>query len=149
MNLELSQIAPYLPYQLKCQYTGIINGKVLSLEHKQFEKDGHPFDFTDAEYALKTGTLKEIKIYKDYWKCYIGNSGRALKSFINGHDFKPLLIPLTPIQNFVVLTTEECLLVSKGLAHNIPQLKFEILLENHFDVFGLIEKGLAVDKTTI
>lgn len=65
------------------------------------------------------------------------------------NKYKPLLIPLTPIQSFVVLTTEECLLISKGLAHNIPQWKFEILIENHFDVFGLIEAGLAINKNEI
>lgn len=149
MNIPLHQIAPYLPFNLKIQYRGIVNGKVLSVEHKQFQMDGHPFDFTEAQYGLKTGTLKEIKIYKNYWKCYIVNSGRALKSFINGFDFKPLLIPLTPIQSFVVLTTEECLLVSKGLAHNIPQWKFEILVENHYDVFGLIDAGVALNKNEI
>jgi hypothetical protein len=64
-------------------------------------------------------------------------------------DAKPILRPLTPLQNFVVLTTEECLCVSSGLAHNIPQWKFEVLVENHFDVFGLIPAGLAIDINTI
>lgn len=87
---------------------------------------------------------------------YKGNI-KELTSISNGYvncnhiykNVKPLLIPLTPIQNFVPLTTEECFFVSKGLAYKIPQWKHNMLVENHFDVFGLIDAGLAIDKTTI
>lgn len=148
MNIPLHHIAPYLPFNLKTQYRGIINGKVLSAEHKQFQMDGHPFDFTEAEYDLKTGTLKEIKIYKNYWKCYIGNSGRALKSFVNGYDFKPLLLPLSEFSDTRFIGTTD-MLVNAVKFKELPYKYYEMLIANHFDVFGLIDAGVALNKNEI
>ena len=37
----------------------------------------------------------------------------------------------------------------KATVEGLPYSIFEILLKNHFDVFGLIEKGLAIDINTI
>ena len=34
-------------------------------------------------------------------------------------------------------------------AYGLSYRTFELLLENHYDVFGLIEKGLAVDINTL
>ena len=42
-KLTLEHLASYLPYGLKCQYKGIINGKEMARQRKEFEKENTPF----------------------------------------------------------------------------------------------------------
>jgi hypothetical protein len=173
MKLELSNITPYLPYNLKCEYIGIINGKDLSEQDKAFKKDGMPFDFNiEPITGIKHGELKEILIFKNYWRAYIGNKGRALKSFHNGFDFKPVLRPMNDIFKWMPDTeisfysfakhefnvdldsdfsfefeTYHASIYRIDLHRILSAINF--LFEHHFDVFGLIEQGLAIDLNTL
>lgn len=154
--IPLNQIAPYLPYRLKCQYEGIINGKELAEQERQFKKNGLPFDFTvNEERGLKTGILKEVLIFKNYWRAYIGNHGRALKLFTNGYSFKPLLKPLTDFNNSEADTEIFDLTgyyISVHPDFNDPVTLgwqiVDILCKHHFDVFGLINHDLAIPIST-
>lgn len=100
-KLELKHLCGYLPHGLKCQYEGIINGKELSEEDKRLSK----IDVFSNEYeyaispinGLKIAELKEIKIYRHYWTAHIGIYRRGLKTFVNGYNFKPLLLPLSAL----------------------------------------------------
>lgn len=92
-KLELKHLCGYLPYGLKCQYFGIVD--VLKY-HGCFFND-KPEEISDNGMGLKIGELKEIKIYKKYWKAYVGTYHAHLKSFVNGYDFKPLLLPLSAL----------------------------------------------------
>ena|SRR5690554_3589173 len=123
-KLTLREIAPYLPYGLEVIYT-----------------------HTGERGNIKN--LYDIEYYDD------------IKIGINWMDgehiwmFKPILRPLSD------LTKHECYTaLSYNLRFNIDILGFpnyldlkvndyNILLENHFDVFGIIEKNLAIDINTL
>jgi len=164
MTLELNHLKHYLGTGLKCQYIGIID--VLKYNRCSFSD---PFDSEEETgMGLKVGELKEIKIYKKYWKAYVGTFHGHLKSFINGYDLKLCLIPLSALtepeyekvfDEFSEMEYSDLLdridYVKMGLqnSENIcNNLRFEVinaLFANHFDVYGLIEHGLAIDKRTL
>ncbi len=74
MNLELKHVLPYVPYKIKCQYVGIVD--VQKYKNATFND---PFDNEDTGYGLKVAEIKEIKLYKNYWKAYIGKYHGHLK----------------------------------------------------------------------
>lgn len=153
-KLELEHIVPYLPYKLMCEYEGIINGKELSKQNKQYEADGLPFYFSiEPVKGPKIAPIKELRIFKNYWKVYIGNYRIGLKSFVNGHEFKPLLIPLSEFNDSeadteIFNTGKAYTSVKLNQPSQFPYWQFEILVKHHFDVFGLINAGLAISKLT-
>ena len=74
------------------------------------------------------------------------------------YDFKPILIPLSyltkeVIDSFNLDISAQILLndirIRFILPEDLPYKYFKILIENHFDVFGLIEEGLAIDINTL
>lgn len=156
MKLELKHLLAYLPYNLKVQYTGIVNGAELKAQQKDFEKDGTPFDWKEPEYGLKIGEVKEVKVFKKYWKAYAGTNGRALKAFYNGLDFKPILRPLSDLHkkigglipaNYLYRQYDVTDLQFNGHCAD-PKYGYEVycfLFQHHFDVFDLIDAGLAID----
>lgn len=172
MELELKHLAPYLPYRLKCQYFGIVD--VLKYDKHLL---GDQLFCTDEEsgFGLKIGELKEIKIYKKYWTAHVGVHPGHLKSFINGYSFKPILRPLdlnkeievggkrfVPVKEFTILyggglTESGKPLWESDFVTNIQYSYYGALSYNvveklfswHFDVFSLIDKGLALDYNQI
>tara|TARA_R110000744_G_scaffold366738_1_gene475921 strand:+ start:141 stop:506 length:366 start_codon:yes stop_codon:yes gene_type:complete len=120
MKLQLKHLAPYLPYGLRI-----------------FNKDNK------GSYILSTGSIDRVIELPEI--------------------FKPILRPLSDLatNNEVLdLLYEEC----QGIDENIDYwCEFEgditntsisfrasqILFKHHFDVFGLIPKGLAIDINTI
>ena len=128
MKLELKHLAPYLPYGLN-------------------------MDISHTEYAIKEAEsknrLKECKLVginssaEFATLCCITN----IKQHNNGILYlsivtpKPILRPLSEIDDDEENTPET---ISKCCYSYV-----EALFENHFDVFGLIEKGLAIDINTI
>ena len=124
-HLTIKHLAPYLPYGLKVKW-------------KHCEDDSPVFEF-------------KIRHLED-----VGKSDR--------YQIKPILRPLSDLTNtqgnhFVVDHISSSREMTDKLIHVIEtnkfrytQLKcwqFEKLVENHFDVFGLIEKGLAIDINTL
>jgi hypothetical protein len=63
---------------------------------------------------------------------------------------KPILRPISHLNedNASFLSSEAYLLVLEDSLrlNNMSYLDFEKLIENHYDVFGLIDKGLAISK---
>ena len=123
MELTISHLAPYLPYNLELQYivrdqvvtTGIMN----SISHYQHET--HPtrvsIGYYDEEYI---------------WM------------------FKPLLKPMSFLSdedkiNLYLFTKEDIdFCIENPLM--LPYYDIQYLLSKHFDVFGLINNGLATIK---
>ena len=79
-----------------------------------------------------------------------------IETIITHDSRKPILRPLSDLtiefkDDFRF--TERAITIHKyGLNHWLKGLRFDIvefLFENHFDVFGLIEKGLAIDINTL
>ena len=102
-TLTLEQLAPYLPYGLKCQYEGILNGREISKQRKEYHKENEPFanweHYTPIEQikGLKIAPLKTIRVYKKYWvaTCSVYNHGQ--KVFYNGFGIKPILRNLSDL----------------------------------------------------
>ena len=133
MKLETKHLAPYLPYNLKCE-------------------------------VLNSGQEKEIgemiAVYNDGSACF-GNIVESEKGF---EYIKPILQPLFNdnfdytiflMDNFPEEKWADAyndIMNGVGFGVKIEQIPYELhefLFENHFDVFGLIEKGLAIDINTL
>lgn len=136
-TLELKHLAPYLPYGLK----GIIKNKTVLLQNLN-------------KYSLET-----IPSIHGYTYC----------SF---EHFKPILRPLSDLTKEIeidgkkivprytgILCKYEIIMnpdfsFFDGIGSNneiddMPYRVIQKLLEWHFDIFGLIEKGLAIDINTL
>lgn len=135
-KLELKHLAPYLPYELKCHIQGeTMHGQPILFEVESLNNQGADCHEVDGVYILETyfedifpvlrplsGLTKDIE-YKgevvraiDYISISKANSQRIMRRVANQQNL-------------------DCL----------EYWQFERLLSLHFDVFGLIEKGLAVD----
>jgi hypothetical protein len=193
MKLELKHLAPYLPHELKCQYTGIVD------VNKYNSTKIDPSDINqDRGYGLKIGFLKEIHVFKKYWTARCGIYSRGLKTFTNGYDLKPILRPLSDLtkeievdgNKFIPIIELACLngafgndkdrlyveekyfrseneivyfvnyhtggdeddyilSISYGSIWCTGYQIVQKLFEWHFDVFGLIDQGLAIDINTL
>jgi len=127
-KLELKHLAPYLPYGLKGM--------------------------------SKNETVFLLSTYQNMG-CFIEN--RTIDTFLND-GYKPILRPLSDLtkeikhngEKFVPYikanwSKRECDMYILG-QKNINQAPYwftEKLLEWHFDIFGLIEAGLAIDINTL
>lgn len=134
MKLEIKHIAPYLPYGLKIQ-TQDKNGILIKTVDGIYEqyKDGSFMLYWQENYGTiqASGNIKLIlRPLSDLTKVdFIGvyewmsgvYSGKVINDIINNNQDVELL-------NYY------CILE---------------LLKNHFDVFGLIQKGLAIDINTL
>lgn len=142
MKLEITHLAPYLPYGLKWKFDG-----------EDFTHDIVGLDITNRG-------VKLVSPYNDYGDCEISSG-------------KPLLLPMSslytemedgtvPIDEFFLIYGGEVCDAAKNywktnfaeniIYSSIESLNFGVvskLIEWHFDVFGLIDKGLAIDKTKI
>ena len=140
MKLETKHLAPYLPYNLKCE-------------------------------VLNSGKEKEIgemiAVYDDNSACF-GNIIESEKGF---EYIKPILRPIQEVELFFenqwALGNDED--VRKYLdadflwqngnievneiqlmkAEYLPYGTLQVLLKYNFDVFDLIDKGLAIDVNTL
>ena len=138
MKLELKYLAPYLPYGLKIFVNEWKCEREISQlkQHSIVTKDfGNHLDFKHFKPILRplSDLTKEIEcngvklIPMDSIIPLIEDHQTELNNPLNSEDpFKAMLDNL--------------------LSSNKMFLK---LLEFHFDVFGLIEKGLAIDKNTL
>ena len=127
MELELKHLAPYLPYKLFIWY------EIGDRENVQ-------------ELSLDGLTTEEVCIL-------VGENGE--REWVNYDDIKPILRPLSDLtkeieplrKNYFTYTSEGFMFKGKNECYTrLSDLDF--LFKNHFDVFGLIEKGLAIDINT-
>ena len=128
-KLELKHLTPYFPYKLKTVgFTKIYPDPII------------------------TGVLSSNNHV--YWN-YHGATGAW-----NLKDIKPILRPLSDLKKEIDMQGEkvsayEILPGREREDYENPILGYwswnamQILFENHFDVFGLIEKGLAIDINTL
>lgn len=152
MKLELKHLAPYLPYGLKLEYTFHvlsdefkIIGRLSSIDNSEISKP-IILKITDAEFRHKTGLL-----------CFINQCKPILRPLsdltkeieVNGEKFAPF-----KWFNFINSDIDfETQIIA--LSNDIRWLDstyygiIEKLFEWHFDIFGLIEKGLAIDINSL
>lgn len=146
-KLELKHIAPYLPFGVRVQLA---------------EDKGTEYD--DKEYILT-----ELNI--DTHLCKIKSNGYVFTESI--YSIKPLLHPLSDLYKEIdgeipadILFPKEYYsmidfyeeynrenqiqsFIKDGLNWCEPYSFWEYLFSKHFDVFGLIDKGFAIDLNSI
>jgi hypothetical protein len=129
MKLELKHLAGYLPYGLNC-VKGIVRTKITAVS-------------LDSKFLFVNRYL-----------------GSREKDMISIEDIKPILRPLSDLtkeidvngDKFVPSTLGLNLPLENLISEEILKLKYNTvqkLLEWHFDIYGLIEKGLAIDINTL
>lgn len=126
MELQLKHLAPYLPYELKAIH--------------EFGQQ-RIIDYECQTYTNSVVGLNHI----------ITKNGQISR-------FKPILRPLSELCNLKIELSSLLYRVDdNGLDNIINDIKdgcagydvMQLCFENHIDVFGLIESGLAVDINTI
>ena len=125
-ELEARHLAPYLPYNLQVEY----RGKVTTLD---------ALDSTGGAYISK----------------------HRIISFVNQRHIKPILRPMSDLftdefedlrddisdyELDVIFTWFVSKLKPLNPLICISYYVATLLFEHHFDVFGLIDKGLAIEK---
>jgi len=147
MKLELKHLAPYLPYKLKC-----------------WVKD-YPLDIGDNA----ANNIYELHAIYSNGECVFHDLVESQQGF---QEIKPILRPLsnmdyecdihgekfTPYDRLKDVISEAqwlqiCELITENpdyqLVVDLPYWYIENLIKWHFDIFGLIEKGLAIDINNI
>lgn len=165
-KLELKHLAPYLPYGLKVIYTG-------ELDDNGNRLDG---DYIQIGEIAKIGSVEFRYINPIYWldfkRGYFGINSHNFKTILrplsdltkeiehDGEKFVPkeklrvLSGAFNPDEDFkntfTIHISDNIVIGFKATCMYVDQFKlFQKLLEWHFDIFGLIEKGLAVDINTL
>lgn len=140
-KLTSKEIAPYLPYSLKVTFEG--------------DEHAHEVD------SVSFNTVVLISPNDEYGTAFIENCRPILKPLsdlfviqnVNGQKMKPILYlrkynTYDPIGQFI-----EHIRDFEGKLHEAsweccPKWVMDKLLEWHFDIFFLIDSGLAVDINT-
>jgi hypothetical protein len=162
-KLKLEHLAPYLPYGLKVQYVGVINGKELGKWDREYNKlnifDANEEPRPKQKKGEKIGLIKKVEIYLDYWKLRVGNGHKNIFPNTIGKDAFLILRPLSDLtkeqfsfiwENETDLESMEYLLSMDAetfLTNKFSYIFWNALFENKFDIFNLIEQGLAIPVT--
>lgn len=125
MELELKHLAAYLPYGLKV--TKKDWAKIFKMDN-----DGTTLNCVGIDYILKVNA-KPILRPLSY----------LTKEEVNGFSVGVRLQLRHLINNEIELFDDEAFL------SRVSYYELDWLFERHFDVFGLIEKGLAIDINTL
>ena len=124
-KLELKHLAGYLPYKLK-----LIDDKPKVMN----AFCGHSKNWCSIEYAIKMQRKPILRPLSDLTK----------EIEVNGEKFVPL-DELWKYHNFSAMRWGDI----ETDPTRYPYTIVEKLLEWHFDIHGLIEKGLAIDINTL
>lgn len=152
-KLTLEHLAPYLPYGLKFVFDNRSYWADSGLTYT-----GERYDLGEL-IRLTTSTENVIGIN---WND--GKNGLSMLAGLDSSYHKPILRPLSDLdgsdlmkkwrkEHDIIMSNDRMLLNLKG-ATLINILEFPMnfltgLIKEHFDVFGLIAAGLAVDMNTL
>ena len=131
MKLELKHLAPYLPYNLQISTDDVGENwveTVIGLNHE----------------AIETSV-------GNYWDYTVKPIFRPLSDFTKEIEHKGE--KFIPIDNLNFKSTEDSFKIlpeyNQWLYRFIKYADVQLLLEWHFDVYGLIDAGLAIDINTL
>ena len=172
-KVELKHIQHYLPYKIKVQYEGIINGKEISEYKKKWKKDTEGDFFVsydgykepDEVKGKRVGYIKEVCYYNSYTKYRIGVKSGGLQTHYDTDKFKMILRPISDLTKEISINGEKFIPIKEMflpcgerellegwsednkcyVGQMLSYLPYQYLFENHFDVFNLIEQNLAID----
>lgn len=123
MKLELKHLSPYLPYGLKLR--GHTHGEIVEM----------------SEVNENNVNVKDRGFQYGWWA--------------DMFDVSPILRPLSDLKDeilckyYVYYCSEKGLMVKAKNELYTTLVDLNYFYKNHFDVFGLIEKGLAIDINTL
>ena len=141
MKLELKHLSPYLPYGLKARIKVFGDNETISCIEglNEFE----------VELSGIRKTVTEFFDYENIEPILHPLSDLTKEIEVNGERF----VPIEKVQDWntsIDFAKEfEALLEDERWLSTTSYLLVELLFEWHFDVFGLIEKGLAIDIYTL
>lgn len=136
MKLELKHLAPYLPYNLKTD-----KGRLSLLEGDYCECKKAMLSTRYICESIKpilrplSDLTKEIEVYGEKFLPV----NEILRTFNQSLNHLSTEYQIKALQKFNEEVTSQ----------NLPYRYIQKLFEWHFDVFGLIEKGLAIDINEI
>lgn len=155
MKLELKHLAPYLPYNIRLQFiikdeiikTGVMT-RLLNYSHET-----HP-----ERIAIDNYDSEHIWMFKPILRP-LSDLVKQINYGIQTYSFTDLL---------EISDTDGCIFefdhgnikvinfidsIAKFNSYHyinyLPYVVVEMMIEKHFDVFGLIEQGLAIDINTL
>lgn len=147
-KLELKYVAPYLPYVLKVQWTD--HGYTTEKKITGAGENHVTFDVSEDEEFEETTTSLTI-LYFDAIKPILRPLSDLTKEIPMKHGLGEFC-PMDALKQLQKESGEECFVFFDDLAKTPLEYSYWVvnhLIEWHFDVFGLIEKGLAIDINTI
>jgi hypothetical protein len=166
MKLELKHLAPYLPYELKMYCEQDKTKHTLTIAHQTFDlksvglnpilKDEFFKTFKPILKLLSDITesemIKMLVIGNPYFKGktisvnWLNNE--ILDFNCNGGDNQFVIThDLRGVAAFNIQSIDNKKVVNSHFENHIGVYTF--LLENHYDVFGLIQADLAIDTNTL
>ena len=139
MKLETKHLSAYLPYNLKCEILNSGHEKEVGEMIAVYDDSSACFgNIVESEKGFKyiKPILRDMSTFESYFS----------KIFETDNDVKEYLNEgfITIDNTFVNI---EDMLTYK--AECMPYGVVQLALKHHFDIFGLIEKGLAIDIKTL
>ena len=151
MRLQLQHLAPYLPYELKAYQT--IYTEVRGGRKDKITTEIRKVNSTSVYNFFQHSPQKENP--EKYIKPILRPLSDLTKEIeVNGEKFVPInlleidssTVDFNSANNQPIIKLVDCEFIYViDVYNNITQK----LLEWHFDVFGLIERGLAIDINTL
>ena len=131
MKLELKHLAPYLPYGLKVILKSTDNNTIPRIFSITLLYS-YSNDINDIKPILRplTDLTEEIEVK--------GHSAGSFKT-----------CTLDQLNGMMSMEDEFESIHKRSMVLTYPYEAIQLLLEYHFDVFGLIDKGLAIDINTL
>jgi hypothetical protein len=158
-KIELKHLAPYSPYGLKCEIldyqSDYVGEKYLTIKGYYLLNDKPYFNFHNGrDYAGKNTTQFKpilrplsdltLDIINKFYENKSEN-GIILKKYITTNT-----MAITLIASYKMMGDDFTdFIISRNSVVNTNYWLVKLLLKNHFDIFGLIEKGLAIDINTL
>lgn len=151
MELQIQHIIGYLPWGLKVQYNGILNGEELKEHRKKLVSEAWLSSNRNVNppqelHGLKIGFVKGVS----FWNCgltyHVGIKSKGLKKIYSLMDLKPLLKPMTKE------VLEEVFEGVTNIGWDMelyPKWIIDKFHKHHVDYQDLIGKGLAVNILTL
>jgi hypothetical protein len=143
MKLEIKHLAPYLPYNVKGIFTHLPNGREFELTGIIINKDNDEYDDNidvSGKCGVYGGETADIESFKPILR-HMSDYDKFESDFDLSTDFYS-----SHIDN-----RKELALLNSGSTTYLSDMitVTEWLFKHHFDVFGLIEKGLAIDINSL
>lgn len=146
MELEVKHLAPYLPYGLQLQYVvrGIVEkvGTMVTINHN--ENETHP-----TKIRISMGDGEHIWMFKPILKPLSKLTKRELQDNCNSDGINFVVDILINKENTKAAALLKLVSSKEPSVEDIPLGIANYLFKNHYDVFGLIEQDLAVEKEEI